>query len=334
MKTPPKTPNTLLEEAKRTHDWIPRNMDFLTLQINESKIYFAMLDISFEHVESLQYIYGNFEYIDEEYDMGDETPDEEEWDNESEETLKIREIIESDLGFTKRPTKMIEDDPLSSKEGLERHYLGEIVGEPELIFVEEALLSAFNSLYSPTFEELHFRDSLFSDWLFDPDDDLMFFEFLLLFPLFLFFVYVWFFHRRKRKHYRAYLRMFIPVRRTVFSGWWLEKFLGVPVGEWTRYFFDKMRHYTAPDVKFRNIYRFRMFRNRQKFKLMQLETFHFENLRLNLYRDTLKELENFTGISVGFLAPNRKRHYLYSTVRKFKRDTRSWTLSGDWPTYF
>lgn len=334
VKTPPKTPNTLLKEAKRTHEWIPHNMDFLTLQISESKIYFAMLDISFEHVESLQFIYGDFEYIDEEYDMEDDTPDEEEWDNESEETLKVREIIESDLGFTKRPTKMTEDDPLNSKSGLERHYLGEIVGEPELVYVEEALTWAFSSLYFPTFEELHFRDSLFSDWIFDPDEDLTFFEFLLLLPFLLFCVYVWFFHRRRKKHYRAYLRMFIPVRRTVFSGWWLESFLGFPVGEWVRYFFDKMRKYTAPDAKFRNVYRFRMFRNRQKFKLMQLESWHFERLRLKLYRDTLKSLEDFTGMSVRFLAPNRKRHYLYSTVRKFKQDTRSWALMGDWSTYF
>lgn len=115
-------------------------MDFLTLQTNEAKIYFAMLDISFEHVESLQFIYGDFEYIDEEYDMEDETPDEEEFFNESEETLKVREIIESDLGFTKRPTKMMtDDDPLDSKSNLERHYLSEIVGEPELIYVEEPL---------------------------------------------------------------------------------------------------------------------------------------------------------------------------------------------------
>lgn len=139
-------------------------MDFLTLQTNETKIYFAMLEISFEHVESLQFIYGDFEYIDEEHDMEDETPDEEEYyDNESEETMKVREIIESDLGFTKRPTKMSEDDPLDSKSGLERHYLSEIVGEPELIYVEEPLKWAFSSLYSPTFEELHFKDSLFSE---------------------------------------------------------------------------------------------------------------------------------------------------------------------------
>jgi hypothetical protein len=112
-------------------------MDFLTLQTSETKIYFAMLDISFEHVESLQFIYGDFEYIDEEYDTEDETPDEEELFNESEETLKVREIIESDLGFTKRPARMTDHDPLDSKGGLERHYLSEIVGEPELIYIEE-----------------------------------------------------------------------------------------------------------------------------------------------------------------------------------------------------
>ena len=60
----------------------------------------------------------------------------------------------------------------------------------------------------------------------------------------------------------------MPPRRTVFSGWWIERFLGVSVGERVRYFFDKMRHYTAPDAKFRSVYRFRMYRNRQKFKLM------------------------------------------------------------------
>lgn len=138
-------------------------MDFLTLQTNETKIYFAMLDISFEHVESLQFIYGDFEYVDEEQDMEDETPDEEELFNESEETLKVREIIESDLGFTKRPVKMTDGDPLDSKSGLERHYLSEIVGEPELLYIGESLKWFFSSLYSPTFEELHFRDSLFSD---------------------------------------------------------------------------------------------------------------------------------------------------------------------------
>jgi hypothetical protein len=114
-------------------------MDFLTLQTNEAKIYFAMLDISFEHVESLQFIYGDFEYIDEEYDTEDETPDEEELFNESEETLKVREIIESDLGFTKRPTKMRDADPLDSNTSLERHYLSEIVGEPELLYIEDSL---------------------------------------------------------------------------------------------------------------------------------------------------------------------------------------------------
>mgnify|MGYP006196200859 CR=1 FL=1 len=335
VKTPPKTPNTLLKEAKRTQDWIPQNMDFLTLQTNETKIYFAMLEISFEHVESLQFIYGDFEYIDEEHDMEDETPDEEEYyDNESEETMKVREIIESDLGFTKRPTKMLEDDPLDSKSGLERHYLSEIVGEPELIYVEEPLKWAFSSLYSPTFEELHFKDSLFSEWVFDPDEDLTFFEFLLLFPFLFFCIYVWFFHRRKKRHYRSYLRFFVSTRRTVFSGWWVEDFLGLPIGEWARYFFDKMRHHTAPDVKFRRVHKFRMYRNRQKIKLMQMEAFHFERLRIKLYRDSLKNWEDFTERSIKFLAPNRKKHYLYSTVRLFKRETREWAMLGDWVKFF
>lgn len=334
VKTPPKTPNTLLKEAKKTQDWIPQNMDFLTLQTNEAKIYFAMLDISFEHVESLQFIYGDFEYIDEEYDMEDETPDEEEFFNESEETLKVREIIESDLGFTKRPTKMSEDDPLDSKSNLERHHLGEIVGEPELIYIEEPLKWAFSSLYSPTFEELHFKDSLFSEWVFDPDEDLTFFEFLLLFPFLFFCLYVWFFHRRKKRHFRSYLKFFVSTRRTVFSGWWVENFLGFPIGEWSRYFFDKMRHHTAPDVKFSRLHKFRMYRNRQKIKLMQMEAFHFERLRIKLYRESLKNWEDFTAKSIRFLAPNKKKHYLYSTVRQFKRETREWAMLGDWAKFF
>lgn len=334
VKTPPKTPNTLLKEAKKTQDWIPHNMDFLTLQTNEAKIYFAMLDISFEHVESLQFIYGDFEYIDEEYDMEDETPDEEEFFNESEETLKVREIIESDLGFTKRPTKMSDDDPLDSKTNLERHHLGEIVGEPELIYVEEPLKWAFSALYSPTFEELHFQDSLFSEWVFDPDEDLTFFEFLLLFPVLFFLLYVWFFHRRKKRHFRGYLKFFVAPRRTIFSGWWVESFLGIPLGDWTKYFFDKMRHHTAPDVKFRRIHKFRMYRNRQKIKLMQMEAFHFERLRIKLYRDSLKNWEDFTDKSIKFLAPNKKKHYLYSTVKEFKRETREWAMLGDWAKFF
>lgn len=194
-------------------------MDFLTLQTNEAKIYFAMLDISFQHVESLQFIYGDFEYIDEEYDMEDETPDEEELFNDSEETVKVREIIESDLGFTNRPHKMSDGDPLDSQTSLERHYLNEIVGEPELIYVEESLKWMFSSLYSPTFEELHYKDSLFSEWIFDPDEDLTFFEFIILFPVLFYCIYVWFFRRMKRKkNFRSYLRFFAPSRRLVFSG--------------------------------------------------------------------------------------------------------------------
>jgi hypothetical protein len=334
LKTPPKTPNTLLKEAKRTQDWVPQSMDFLTLQTSETKIYFAMLDISFEHVESLQFIYGDFEYVDEEYDSEDETPDEEELWNESDETLKVREIIESDLGFTKRPTRAKDEDPLDSKGTMERHYLSEIVGEPELIYIEEPVKWAFAALYTPTFEELHFRDSLFSDWIFDPDEDLTFFEFLVLFPFLFYCLYIWFFHRKRGKHYRSYLRFFVPSRRLVFSGWWVEDFLGVPLGDNIRYFFDKMRHHTAPDVKFRRLHKFRMYRARQKFKLMQLEAFHFERLRMKLYRDTLVNWENFTARSIRFLAPNRKKHYLYSTVRQFKQETRDWAMFGDWSKFF
>lgn len=335
VKTPPKTPQTLLKEAKVTQDWIPQSMDFLTLQTNEAKIYFAMLDISFQHVESLQFIYGDFEYIDEEYDMEDETPDEEELFNDSEETVKVREIIESDLGFTTRPHKMSDGDPLDSQTSLERHYLNEIVGEPELIYIEDSLKWMFASLYSPTFEELHYKDSLFSEWVFDPDEDLTFFEFILLFPVLFYCVYVWFFRRIKRKkNFRSYLRFFVPSRRLVFSGWWVEDFLGLPLGEWGRYFFDKMRHHTAPDVKFRSVHKFRMYRARQKFKLMQLEAFHFERLRLIMYKNTLKEWEAFTAMSIKFLAPNRHFHHLYSTVMQFRRETKDWAAFGDWGKFF
>lgn len=334
VKTPPKTPQTLLKEAKLTQDWIPQSMDFLTLQTNEAKIYFAMLDISFQHVESLQFIYGDFEYIDEEYDMEDETPDEEELFNESEETVKVREIIESDLGFTTRPHKMSDGDPLDSQTSLERHYLNEIVGEPELIYIEDSLKWMFASLYSPTFEELHYKDSLFSEWIFDPDEDLTFFEFILLFPVLFYCVYIWFFRRKRKKNFRSYLRFFIPSRRLVFSGWWVEDFLGLPLGEWGRYFFDKMRHHTAPDVKFRSVHKFRMYRARQKFKLMQLEAFHFERLRLIMYKDTLKNWEAFTAMSIKFLAPNKHFHHLYSTVMQFRRETKDWAAFGDWAKFF
>lgn len=105
--------------------------------------------------------------------------------------------------------------------------------------------------------------------------------------------------------------------------------MGIPLGDSIRYFFDKMRHHTAPDIKFRSVHKFRMYRARQKFKLMQLEAFHFERLRLKLYRDTLTNWENFTERSIKFLAPNRKKHYLYSTVRQFKQETREWAMLGD-----
>lgn len=83
-----------------------------------------------------------------------------------------------------------------------------------------------------------------------------------------------------------------------------------------------MRHHTAPDVKFNRLHKFRMYRNRQKIKLMQMEAFHFERLRIKLYRESLKNWEDFTAKSIRFLAPNKKKHYLYSTVRQFKRETR------------
>lgn len=334
VKTPPRTPHTLLKEAKRTQEWVPQSMDFLTLQTTEIKIYFAMLDMSFEHVESLQFIYGDFEYIDEEWDEEDETPDEEELFNESEETLKVREIIESDLGFTNRPKKMSEDGPLESESGLERHHIGEIIGEPELVYIEDSLIWMFSSLYSPTFEELHYKDSLFSDWIFDPDEDLTFFEFLLLFPFLFYCVYAWFFHRRKRKHYRIYLRFSIPVRKRVFSGWWVEDFLGIPLGSWGRYFFDKMRHHVAPDVQASRIHKFRMYRARQKFKLMQLEAFHFERLRLNLYRKTLFELSRLSALTMKHIFPNRRVSFFRSTFNQFHLEIKLWVRSGDLAKYY
>jgi len=79
VKTPPKTPYTLLKEAKKTYDWIPPDMDLNALQTTHTKVYFALLDISFEHIESIQFIYGDYEHIDEEFDEEDDTPDEEEF---------------------------------------------------------------------------------------------------------------------------------------------------------------------------------------------------------------------------------------------------------------
>jgi len=54
-------------------------MDFGSMQTDHTAVYFALLDISFEHVESLHFVYGDFEYIDEEFDHEDDTPDEEEF---------------------------------------------------------------------------------------------------------------------------------------------------------------------------------------------------------------------------------------------------------------
>lgn len=339
VKTPPRTPHMLLLEAKKTYDWVPDDMDFLALQTYQTQIYFALLDISFEHVESLQFIYGDFEYIDEEFDREDETPDEEEYWVESEETSKVREIIESDVGFTRRPNKMADGDPLNSKTSLERHYIREIVGEPELIYIQEPLKWMYSSLYSPSFEDLHFRDSLFSDWIFDPDEDLTFFEFLVLFPLLFFFVYVWVLHRRTgikkhRSHYRQYLRLFIPVRHTMFSGWWAENILGLPLGERMRFLLDKWRHYRSPDMRFRSVYRFKIYRHRQKFKLMHLEAYYFEKLRMRLYRDSLTQWEFLTGKSAPFFVEHRTRPYFRAAFKQYYRETKDWVRAGDWAKYF
>lgn len=67
---------------------------------------------------------------------------------------------------------------------------------------------------------------------------------------------------------------------------------------------------------------------------MQMEAFHFERLRIKLYRDSLKNWEDFTDKSIKFLAPNKKKHYLYSTVKEFKRETREWAMLGDWAKFF
>jgi len=48
----------------------------------------------------------------------------------------------------------------------------------------------YESVYTPSFEELHFKDSLFSEWVFDPDEDLTLFEVLIFFPLFFYLIYV------------------------------------------------------------------------------------------------------------------------------------------------
>jgi len=72
-----------------------------------------------------------------------------------------------------------------------------------------------------------------------------------------------------------------------------------------------------------------MYRARQKFKLMQLEAFHFERIRLKMYKESLENWEAFTAMSVKFLAPNKHFHHLYSTVKQFLRETREWGMLGD-----
>ena len=51
-------------------------MDLNALQTSHARIYFALLDISFEHIESIQFIYGDYEHVDEEFDEEDEESEE------------------------------------------------------------------------------------------------------------------------------------------------------------------------------------------------------------------------------------------------------------------
>jgi len=80
---------------------------------------------------------------------------------------------------------------------------------------------------------LYYKDSLFSEWVFDPEEDLTVFEVLLLLPLLVFFIYIWFYHRPlKRKHNsKNYYKAMVAVRRRIFSGFFIEDFLGLPLGD-------------------------------------------------------------------------------------------------------
>jgi len=64
---------------------------------------------------------------------------------------------------------------------------------------------------------------------------------------------------------------------------------------------------------------------------MQLEAYWFEHLRLKLYRDTLKNLEDLTAKSVDFLTPEAVGNKLYMnfTIRSFIRETLDWAMLGD-----
>jgi hypothetical protein len=330
-KSPPKTPYTLLEEAKRTYDWIPANMDFGSMQTNHTSIYFALLDISFEHVESLQFVYGDFEYIDEEFDHEDDTPDEEEFWNDIQETTTVRDIIDKDIFFGKTvPSYKSYYNPINAKTSYERHYLTEIVGEPELTFIESELKWMYESIYSPSFEELHFKDSLFSEWVFDPDEDLTLFEVLIFFPLFFYFIYVWFYHRRKRKHYKGWLRFMIPTRRTAYSGSYMEDLLGVSLGNYGKKMFDAMRKYKAPELRVKNFYRLKLQRNNQRLKLLQVESFFFEKLRHKAYKKALKEWEKGLNIGVEFLVPRKRLPQYYTGIKNLKIEMKTWAKLGDW----
>jgi hypothetical protein len=115
-------------------------MDFGSMQTDHTAVYFALLNISFEHLESLQFVYGDFEYIDEEFDHEDDTPDEDEIFNDVQETTTVREIIDTDIYFGRKVyPSSIYFNPLNAKTSYERHYLTEIVGEPELTYIESEL---------------------------------------------------------------------------------------------------------------------------------------------------------------------------------------------------
>jgi len=52
----------------------------------------------------------------------------------------VREIIDTDISFgRKRHPINAQYNPLNAKTSYERHYLTEIVGEPELMYIEPEL---------------------------------------------------------------------------------------------------------------------------------------------------------------------------------------------------
>jgi len=207
---------------------------------------------------------------------------------------------------------------LNAKTSYERHYLTEIVGEPELTYIESELKWMYEAIYLPSFEELQFKDSLFSEWVFDPDEDLTLFEVLIFFPIFFYFIYVWFFHRRRKKRYKAWLRFMIPTRRTAYSGSYIEELLGVSLGNYGKRMFDAMRKYKAPELRVKNFYRLKLQRNNQRLKLLQLESFFFEKLRHKAYKKALKEWEKGLNISVEFLVPRKRLPQFYTGIKNLK----------------